>query len=287
MRELTHILVRTPVLGHFTILLFRIKIGFTYLVSQHIKVLRWLYGSRETTNFTYDLTELNKTNLVSFLTNVTQKRFDELMGYVNEIEQDTYLKFHIENQTANSAWACIADKEAHYGRRIGWYALIRASKPQVVLETGVDKGLGSCVITAALMKNSKEGNPGFYYGTDINPKAGYLLSGEYRKYGEILVGDSIKSLDAFDKPIDLFINDSDHSAEYELREYHAVQKKLTQNAFILGDNSHCTDKLFQFARMTGRNYLFFQENPKDHWYPGTGIGIAFKSFGLTHSENPN
>lgn len=283
MRELTHILARTPVLGHFTILLFRIKIGFTYLVRQHIKVLRWLYVSRETTNLTYDLTELNKTNLVSFLANVTQKSFDELMGYVNEIEQDTHLKYHIENQTAKSSWSIIADKEARYGRRVGWYALIRASKPQVVLETGVDKGLGSCVITAALMKNSEEGHPGFYYGTDINPKAGYVLSGEYKKYGEILIGDSIESLDAFDKPIDLFINDSAHSADYEANEYQAVRDKLTLNAFILSDNSHCTDKLFHFARMTGRSYLFFQENPKDHWYPGAGIGIAFKSFGLTHS----
>ncbi len=278
MIKLTRILARTPFFGHFAILLFRIKIAFTYLVGQLIKVLRWLYGSRETTNLTYDLTELNKKNLVSFLANVTQKNFDELMRYVNEIEQDTHLKSHIENQTAKSSWSFIADKEARYGRRVGWYALIRASKPKVVLETGVDKGLGSCVITAALMKNSGEGQPGFYYGTDINPKAGYLLSGEYKKYGEILIGDSIESLNVFDKPIDLFINDSAHSAEYELREYHTIQNKLTQKAFILGDNSHCTDKLFQFARMTQRNYLFFQEVPKDHWYPGAGIGIAFKAF---------
>jgi len=283
MRKLKHILARTPFLGQLTILLFRIKIAFTYLFRQLIKVLRWLYRSRETTNLTYDLTELNKKNLVSFLANVTQKSFDELMGYVDEIEQDTHLKSHIENQTAKSSWSFIADKEARYGRRVGWYALIRASKPKVVLETGVDKGLGSCVLAAALMRNGSEGYSGYYYGTDINPKAGYLLSGEYEKYGEILIGDSIESLDAFDKPIDLFINDSAHSAEYELREYHTIQNKLTQNAFILGDNSHCTDKLFHFARMTGRNYLFFQEIPKDHWYPGAGIGIAFKSFGLTHS----
>ena len=63
MRGLTHILARTPFLGDFTLLLFRIKIAFIYLVRQLIKVLRWLYGSRETTNLTYDLTELNKKNL--------------------------------------------------------------------------------------------------------------------------------------------------------------------------------------------------------------------------------
>lgn len=283
MRALTHFLIKTPFLGNFTVLLFRVKIAFTYLIGQLIKALRWLYGSRETTNLTYDLTELNKKNLVSFLANATQKSFDELMGYVNEIEQDIDLKFHIKNQTINSAWSRMADTEARYGRRVGWYALIRATKPRIVIETGVDKGLGSCVVTAALLKNTAEERPGYYYGTDINPKAGYLLAGEYKKYGEILYGDSIGSLNGIKKEIDLFINDSNHSADYELKEYLAIQDKLSPNAFVLGDNSHCTDKLLTFAQMTGRNFLFFQENPKDHWYPGGGIGLAFKSFSLTHS----
>ena len=66
-------------------------------------VISWLYESRGTTNFTYDLTELNKNNLVSFLVNVTQRGFDELMGDVEEIEQDIHLKSHIENQTARSS----------------------------------------------------------------------------------------------------------------------------------------------------------------------------------------
>jgi len=283
MRKLRHIVTRIPFLGNLIRLWLRVKIALTYLLRQLLIVLRWLYESRETTNFTYDLTELNKNNLVSFLANVTQRGFDELMGYVEEIEQDTHLKSHIENQTAKSSWSFMADKEARYGRRIGWYALVRASKPKVVLETGVDKGLGSCVNTAALMRNCAEGHPGYYYGTDINPKAGYLLSGEYRKYGEILYGDSIGSLNGLDKEIDVFINDSDHSADYEFREYLTIQDKLSSNAFVLGDNAHCTDKLSTFARMTGRNFVFFQETPKDHWYPGGGIGIAFKYFGFIDS----
>ena len=125
------------------------------------------------------------------------------------------------------------------------------------------------------MRNFAEGHPGYYYGTDINPKAGYLLSGEWSKYGEILYGDSIGSLNGLDEKIDMFINDSDHSADYEFKEYLTIQDKLSPNAFVLGDNSHCTNKLLTFARMTGRNFLFFQENPKDHWYPGAGIGLAF------------
>jgi hypothetical protein len=27
-----------------------------------------------------------------------------------------------------------------------------------------------------------------------------------------------------------------------------------------------------------RNFLFFKEEPEEHWYPGAGIGIAFPRY---------
>ena len=90
-------------------------------------------------------------------------------------------------------------------------------------------------------------------------------------------GDSIESLRRLPETIDLFINDSDHSAEYEAGEYAAIAEKLSHDAIVLGDNSHVTDKLALFARQTGRQFLYFREQPKGHWYPGTGIGIAFRA----------
>jgi hypothetical protein len=44
----------------------------------------------------------------------------------------------------------------------------------------------------------------------------------------ILYGDSIESLAKLDESIDLFINDSDHSAEYEAREYITVGPRLSE-----------------------------------------------------------
>ena len=171
--------------------------------------------------------------------------------------------------------AIVADLDMGYGRRIGWYALVRALKPRTVVETGVDKGLGSCVLAAALLRNRAEGYQGQYFGTDINPRAGWLFQGAYRQAGEILYGDSIESLERMQSQIDLFINDSDHSAEYEEREYACIASKLSNSAVVLGDNSHVTDKLYQFAVSTDRHFLFFSEKPADHWYPGAGIGAAW------------
>ena len=103
-----------------------------------------------------------------------------------------------------------------------------------------------------------------------------MLTDQYKAVGQILYGDSIKSLQSFHKKIDLFINDSDHSASYEYNEYLTIKPMLSDNAVILGDNSHVTDKLSQFSVENERNFVFFREEPKDHWYPGGGIGISYK-----------
>jgi hypothetical protein len=55
-----------------------------------------------------------------------------------------------------------------------------------------------------------------------------------------------------------------------------VGGKLARDGVVIGDNAHCTTELLEFAEKTGRRFLFFREEPKDHWYPGAGIGAAFK-----------
>jgi predicted O-methyltransferase YrrM len=276
MRKLKRAIARTPILGHALLVVFRTKTAIGYFLRPLPNLVKWLFKSKEITNFTYDLEENNKRYLASLIADIANIEFSVAMAYIKEIEEDRELRKHIADATAKSDLAFMADKEVRFGRRIGWYALTRALKPKTVIETGVDKGMGSCVLTAALKRNKEEGHEGRYYGTDINPKAGYLLSDDYANYGCILYGDSIESLKKFDGIIDLFINDSDHSADYEAEEYKTIANKLSEHAIILGDNSHCTDKLLDFSLETNRHFVFFQEKPLEHWYPGAGIGISFK-----------
>ena len=276
MKKITRSIAKTPILGRSLLGFYRAKTGLVYFLRPFLNLFKWLFISKETTNFTYDLDETNKRYLASLIADITNRKFDVIIGYIEELEGDNKLRKHIADTTEKSSLAFVADKEVRFGRRVGWYALIRALKPKTVIETGVDKGLGACLITAALKKNSQEGYEGQYYGTDINPEAGYLLSGDYARYGRIVYGDSIESLKKFDGVIDLFINDSDHSADYEAEEYKIIRNKLSEHAIILGDNSHCTDRLLEFSLDNNRSFVFFQEKPKNHWYPGAGIGISFK-----------
>lgn len=268
-------LAYTPFIGRVLLLLFRFKSGLSYARRPVKYFVTWLFTSREYTNYTYDLDETNKRYLAAFVSHVAGIAYENALNYIKELEHDDELKKHIQSAIKISDEGRFADLDMHYGKRLGWYAIVRAVKPQIVVETGADKGLGSCVLTAALRRNEKEGHSGYYFGTDINPAAGYFLQGEYARFGKILYGDSIESLKSLNETIDVFINDSDHSAEYESMEYDTIQHELSENAIVIGDNAHVTDELLKFAERTNRQFLFFREQPSNHWYPGGGIGVAY------------
>jgi predicted O-methyltransferase YrrM len=248
-----------------------------YLSRPLRSAIVWVFRSREHYNYTYDLDPLNKRYLTSFVAVITGRPFSEIQGYISEIENDQALRSHIRVKSENSVEKYVTDPEARYGRRIGWYALIRATKPKVVVETGMDKGLGTCVMAAAILRNRLEGHPGKIIAIDINPEAGFLFSGGYEKAGEFRVGDSLQKIQEISEPVDFFIHDSDHSAEHERRELSLVNEKLSPNALVLSDNADQTGELLDFAESSTRSYLFFADKPKDHWWAGDGIGVAFRS----------
>lgn len=255
----------------------RRSFAMSYYSKKLAMIKPWASLDTEDSNFYYKLDPHNQDQLAQTVSFVTGAPYAAITRYFEELESDEEIRRHIKAGIADANYG--KDIVVDFGRRLGWYAFVRSSKPRVVIETGVDHGVGSCVLTSALMRNSAEGFPGYYYGTEIRPEAGQLLSARYRQFGEILYGDSIASLRSFSNKIDLFINDSDHSADYEYLEYQEVVSKLNTNAVILGDNSHVTDKLSRFSRETGRRFLFFSEKPAQHWYPGAGIGISFLASG--------
>jgi len=253
----------------------RFRMATSYYNFRYIQVLRWCFQSREDTNVTYDLREDNLAYLAEMLSVVTGKSPGFIQSLMEEAQEDEVLKQDILSAIGNAKGRRITDKEVRFGRRLGWYALVRILKPKIVVETGVDKGLGSVLLCSALLKNKAEGNEGHYYGTDIYIHAGFLLTEKYKTTGEILYGDSIKSLKGLKETIGIFINDSDHSEEYEYNEYKTIQALMSDETVLLGDNSHCSDRLQKFSRETGRKFLYFEEKPKNHWYPGAGIGISY------------
>lgn len=272
--SLRHLLKYTA-LGRGLLIPFRLGYALTFCLRQAAVMFRWAFASKEHYNYTYHLTDLNKTYLASYIAVVTGHPLGEIEQYFRELESDQVLRKTLQDRALASPDRHNSDVEPRYGRRLGWYALVRATKPRVVVETGVDRGLGTAVLAAAMMRNAQEGFPGLVHATDIVPTCGHLLAEPYTGYCRVVLGDSVETLKKFSEPVDVFIHDSDHRPEYEWAEFLAIEPRLHAGSIVMSDNSQQTSKMFEFAQRIGESFLYFQDAPKDHWWPGDGIGAAF------------
>lgn len=250
--------------------------------KEKIKLAKqWSYKRTEFSNYYYDLTERNKRDLAFTISQITNVSVEEVQGYFHEISTNDEVSNRL--MEFRMIHPELRDSSMQIARRVGWYAFIRIAKPRLVIETGVHNGVGALIICEALRKNLQQDFLGEYLGTDINPKAGELLKGHHREIGQVIIQDSLETLRDIKSEVDIFINDSDHTFDYEMAEYKTIYKKLSPHSIILGDNSHETDALRDFSQLNMRNFLFFQEVPLNHFCFGSGIGISYQSeFLLQH-----
>ena len=248
---------------------YRLRLIVKFQYDSIKRCLSWLFGSKEFANFTYDLTPKNKSYLAWFIANICGTTEQEISEYFDELESNSELRDYIQSRLKMHHRGNEIDNQAFYGRRIGWYAMVRVLKPTVIVETGTEKGLGSIVLAEALLKN---GN-GHLFTIDIEPTAGLMIGDRYTEVISQIIGDSLQSLTTIER-VDLFIHDSDHSAEHEAREFEIIETKLSKQGVVLSDNSHVTNELAKWSTRFGKRFFYFAEEPLHHWYPGAGIGIA-------------
>lgn len=232
--------------------------------------LAWLARSRETTNFTYDLRPLNRDQLAWFVVAICGAEIEQARSWMQELEDDCDLVNELTRRLASSPRRGVSPSQPHWGRRLGWYALVRATQPDHVVETGTHLGFGSSAIAAALIRNGH----GRLTTIDTDPESGYLIEEPWSKVIDRRIGDSVKVVSQL-RDVDLFLHDSLHTYDHETRELAAVEAHLRDRALVLSDNAHETSALADWAERTGRRYLFFGEQPLDHWWRGDGIGAAW------------
>jgi hypothetical protein len=216
----------------------------SYESHQATRSWAWLVGSRQYTNLTYELTTENVVEMAWFVAAVAGLGFDESFEYIEELHNDQALLDRLR----------------------------RAAAAQHVVETGVDKGLGSCGSAAALLRNADKGHHGRLTALDINRDADAPIGGKYASVIDLRYGDSIAMLAPSASPVDLFLHDSDHHYDHESAEYRAVAGSLTESALVMTDHDGLA--LGDFAKSGGRRFLILREDPADHWAPGGVLGVA-------------
>jgi hypothetical protein len=211
--------------------------------------INWLVHDRERHNYSYDLEDRNLDQLCWFVAAVTGAEIKQVRA---------------------NPFRSVAATEPHWGRRAGWYALVRATEPEHVVETGTHLGLGSCIIAAALLRNGH----GRLTTIDVDADAGYLISEPWADVIDRKIGSSVDELASL-RDIGIFLHDSLHTYEYENSELAAAEPNLGPGSIVMSDNAHDSSALSEWAERTGRHYLFFKEQPRRHWWPGDGIGVAW------------
>jgi predicted O-methyltransferase YrrM len=268
-RKIRDLIIKTKLLGLVAPFL-RLRIFIQFNFSNIKKSTKWLIKSREFTNYLYDITPLNRNQMIGAVSMLTGNDMNDVEKYFIELETDKEFLAMLHNKARKIKRQNELLFPIPFARRIVWYCLIRITRPGTVVETGTEKGLGSLIIQRALDINSY----GKLFTLDLDKYAGSLLDSNDKEKISLMIGDSIQSISSLNE-IDFFIHDSDHSAEHEKNELEAIESKLSSNAFVLSDNSHVTDELYNWSKKMGRKYVFIKEVPKDHWYGGAGVGISF------------
>lgn len=240
--------------------------------------LRFLFLDREYDNYTYEIS--NRGEMEEFLARVISRDLGSVHAVVQEIEGDVGFRQELNNRL-RGRW----DRRhiAMYGRRAGWYALVRLCRPTLVVEIGVHDGLGSSVLLRALERNQN----GRLIGIDIDPTSGWLVPPSLRGRYHLVIADSADALPqlACQDPIDLLIVDGDHGYEHERAEYAAVEPALSAEAILVSDTSQHSSALRDFADEKGRRYTFWPERTVHHFFGGAGIGLSLPGDGQAHAAN--
>jgi hypothetical protein len=237
--------------------------------------VKWTFVSRETSTLTYPLRITNRKYLIHTASLVAGVSYAEIEKYFLEIESNQELTSSVIKGIELSGIRHKKDLRCDFGSRIAWYAIIRAMKSRVVVENGVEMGLTGVALCEALLRNQSEGYPGAYIGLDINPDAGCLVRSErYLGVATLQIRDALESIDQLSHPVDFYFSDGLRTAEYEKEEFERLSGKLADNAVVISNKLKFSDVLADCSLQWKKRFVTFQEEPLNHWYPGSLFGIV-------------
>jgi predicted O-methyltransferase YrrM len=152
------------------------------------------------------------------------------------------------------------------------YLAIRLRKPRHVVETGVLNGFNTAFCLLALDHNGAGELTSIDLPADERILAqgnrplppgkapGWIVPARLRSRWDFRAGDAREALPAVlaaKRPLDLFIHDSDHSAEHMRFEMEAAWEPLSAGGLMVVDNVEANDAFRDFTRARGLRHAVF------------------------------
>lgn len=215
--------------------------------------------------------------------------------FVDEVEKNSIIKNDIERAVSNvdffrtKSWNSILDLGIY---RVFLYALCRAIKPKVFVETGVLHGLGSIFILAALKLNKigtlvsidepsyfevgPSNQDGIFDTLPPGKEPGWIINDRYKDSWKLVIGKSnnmLPKICAEHDNIDIFLHDSEHTKSNMTFELECAWPNIRKGGFLICDNIKNNTSFFDFcvkAKRTptvfpagGPSYIIPNKNERD------------------------
>lgn len=230
--------------------------------------LRYLLWDPEVESYSYDIA--NDDELCAFGAahfGITQ---EAVRGYLEEARTDPELTARLSRQVR---WRFDVKHRLPVGNRLLWYVTARATKPTLIVETGIYEGLGSLVLLRALDRNAEEGANGRLISVDVDPTSGFLVAPRLRDRWTKLTGFSNQELERAIGPaerVGLLLQDTPHTEENQRWEFDfALRHAAARLVLIEGSGGYCPT-MGELAGRLGIELLHFREQPRGHFYPAPG-----------------
>lgn len=188
-----------------------------------------------------------------FLAAITGSSTKKLRAYLDEPLDDP--AFSANLRTAEKSVAGLEDFGADlYAKKVlVQYAVVRAFRPEIVVETGVANGVSSSYILLALEKNKRGTLHSIDIGVDryLPPGKtwGWVVPQFLRHRWDLRLGDAqilLPELLASLRRTDIFIHDSLHTYEHMLWEFREAYPFLPDGGLLFADDALWNEAFWEF-----------------------------------------
>jgi hypothetical protein len=225
----------------------------------------------EIESFSFELE--NESEIITALAAALGYPKEELAGYAFETHTDPELN---ERLSKHVRWRGDVKRRLPIGGRLVWYVIARATKPQVVVETGIYLGLGSLVMLRALERNAQEGSPGELLSFDTSISAGSVVReqarGDWQQFAgsthDLLLG-ALK-----DRRVGMLVQDTPHTEDNQRFEFGAALAHAAPYLVLIDCSLGHARLLEAICHERGGGFHRIPLRSREHIFPGGEMGFA-------------
>jgi hypothetical protein len=199
------------------------------------------------------------------LSQLTNASSSEITRFLCELRSDFEFYQHIKNFLPYVKGSmAISNAPNPFLEVENLYVIVRALKPQIILETGVASGLSSAFLLKALDDNDF----GTLYSIDLpnltllppGKQSGWIIPEKLTRRWKLIIGKSTEVLEQVLEGLgnlDIFLHDSGHTYQNMLFEFRTAWKFLRKGGILLSDDYEVNTAFMDFQREVERKPVYF------------------------------